>query len=95
MPRNRSQVEIAAGKLTSAIQKEWASELGDASAPESERVLHKCQALARSIIEQSHETELAGRTISDYLGTAWLGEHPAVRPAIAALESAIASRQHA
>ena len=95
MPRDYSQVVEAAGMLTSAIQKEWIAELGDPSASESEQALHNCQALARSIAEQSFESELAGRTISEYIGEQWLRQHPAVLPAITAFESAIASKRHA
>ena len=95
MPRDFSQIDEAAGMLTSAIQKEWIAELGDPSAPESEQALHKCQALARSIADQSFESELSGHTISEYIGELWLRLHPAVLPAITALEFAIASKRHA
>jgi hypothetical protein len=45
MPRARSSLEIAAGKLISAIQREWSAEAGELSASASEEVMHSSHAL--------------------------------------------------
>ena len=40
MAKVRSKLEAAAGKLISAIQKEWIEELGEPQAEDSERVMN-------------------------------------------------------
>ena len=41
MPKVKTPLRRAAGKLTSAIQKEWDDELGTDDAEESENVMHR------------------------------------------------------
>ena len=87
MPKDKSPFRRAAGKLTSAIQKEWIEELGTDAANESEDVMHKAQALLRATIADEAVALLAEKSVSAYLGEAWVKRHPNVKTFIAALEA--------
>jgi hypothetical protein len=87
MPRNRSPLQHAAGKLVSAIQKEWAEELGTDAAQNTEQVMY----LAHDFVHVAAKVESIGillgdRTVDLYLGRDWVRSHPAVWPFIRALE---------
>ena len=86
MPKQRGELEEAAGRLTSAIQKEWGAELGQATAPESEEVMHTSHGLLLAAKSKSLGSELAGRTVAQYLGEDWIDRHPNVIPAVRALQ---------
>lgn len=45
MTKHRTEIETAAGKLISAIRKEWGKELGEPMAPESEGMINKAHDL--------------------------------------------------
>lgn len=48
MPRDRTSLEKAAGKLISAIQKEWTAELGEPQADASEATMHASHSLLQA-----------------------------------------------
>jgi hypothetical protein len=48
MAKTRSEIETAAGKLTSAIQKVWSNEAGEPEAKDSEEVLHQSHDLIQA-----------------------------------------------
>ena len=86
MPRQRGELEAAAGRLISAIQKEWTAELGMTTAPESEEILHNSHDLLLAAKARSLESELGGRTVAQYLGEEWIDRHPNVIPAVRELQ---------
>jgi hypothetical protein len=91
MPKQRTDLEKAAGLLISAVQREWGFELGDAGAHVSEEVMHHCHSLLRAAkIEGGVRDELGGASVTDYLGRAWVRRHPNVLPAISSLERLLA-----
>jgi hypothetical protein len=82
MPKQKTEIEMAAGRLISTIQKEWTTELGEESAPESEEVMHTSHQLLKAAMTNSLTSLLDGRTIAQFLGPSWVGRHPRVMPAI-------------
>ncbi len=95
MPRKRSTLQKATGKLTSSIQKEWGEELGTPSAAESEEVMYRSQELTQATVTGSIEILLGQRTVTNFLGTEWVQRHPSVLAAIAVVETEIVRGQHA
>jgi hypothetical protein len=89
MTKKRTETEAAAGKLITAIQKEWGEELGEPVAVESEEVLSKGHDLLKAAKEKELRAMLNGRTVAEYIGCSWVEEHPSVIPAIEALEGAM------
>jgi hypothetical protein len=87
MPKERSPLEVAAGKLIAAIQKEWTEELGEVSAAESEQVMHASHELLKAAREGSLKSVLGSQSIADFLGRDWVSNHPRVQPFIAALQA--------
>ena len=65
MPRARSSLEIAAGKLISAIQREWSAEAGELSASASEEVMHSSHALLAAAKGGSLASVVGAGTVSD------------------------------
>ena len=95
MPRSRTEVQRAAGKLTSAIQKVWGEELGEAGAKVSEEALHISHTILQACSAGSLNQALAGRTISEFIGQTWVHRHRGVQAAIRVLEAAIVEEQRA
>lgn len=90
MPKARSELEKAAGKLISAIQKEWSDEAGLDCAAESEEVLHRSHTLLQASKGNSFDLSvLNGGSIAQLLGAQWVGRHPRVIPAIKELHQRI------
>jgi hypothetical protein len=78
MPRSRTPVEAAAGKLVSAIQREWGEEAGEPTSAASEEVMHACHLLLQTAKNGSIPTLLGGRSVAEFLGERWVREHPRV-----------------
>lgn len=89
MTKHRTETEAAAGKLISAIQKEWGEELGDPVAVESEEVMSKGHDLLKAAKGKQIQTLLNSRAVADYIGRSWVEKHRSVIPAIEALEEAV------
>jgi len=88
MPRDRTSLEKAAGKLISAIQREWTAELGDPQADASEAVMHASHSLLQAASASGSISSVIGEgSLSGFLGRAWVDAHPNVLPSIHALES--------
>jgi hypothetical protein len=93
MTRKRTEIE-AAGKLISAIQKEWGEEreLGDSMAEESEVVLGKAHDLLKAAKSNEQLRNLLGKKrVSDFLGHSWVEKHASVLPVIRLLEVAMSN----
>jgi len=89
MPRHRTPLEAAAGKLIVAIQKEWASEAGQPWAARSEKVMHSAHALLLAACKEGSVKSVVGPgSVRTFLGWEWVDAHPDVLPYIADLEAA-------
>ena len=88
MPAKKSDVRKAAGKLVSAIQKEWELELGEPGAAVSEEVMHNSHDFLKANTSEELAQILNGRTVAEFLGVQWVRVHPSVLQFIKKLESA-------
>ncbi|WP_308365333.1 MULTISPECIES: hypothetical protein [unclassified Microbulbifer] len=89
MPREKSESEKAAGKLISAVQKEWHEELGEPQADLSEDVMGLAHELLQARTSKAMTTLLGSRTVKQFLGERWVYDHPSVEAGIKSLEQAI------
>ena len=92
MKPGRSSLEVAAGKLISAVQREWGQELGEPASAQSEEVMSACHGLLLAAKGGSLAPVLGSKTISQFLGVEWVASHPSVATAISAFESAANQR---
>ncbi len=95
MPKHRTETEKAAGKLITAIQKEWGAELGTSTADVGEHVLGRAHELLHAASTGTLRSVLGTQGVTDFLGPLWVRRHPAVLPAIHALESRLFDEQNA
>lgn len=87
MPRNRSPLEKAAGKLIAAIQKEWVAEMGSPTSGASEQVMHASHLLLQAASASGSISSVVGTgSVSDFLGQSWVATHASVLPFIRTLE---------
>ncbi|MCU7931647.1 MAG: hypothetical protein KZQ90_12665 [Candidatus Thiodiazotropha sp. (ex Codakia rugifera)] len=86
MAKKKTPLEKAAGKLISAIQKEWGEELGEFTAEVSEDVMGKGHDLLQAAKKNEVTYVLKGLNVSQYLGELWVRRHPAVKEHIAVFE---------
>ncbi|WP_221801838.1 hypothetical protein [Oceanobacter mangrovi] len=86
MASKKSALEQAAGKLISAIQREWGKELGESVAEVSECVMDKGHDLLRASKEREVRCILGGLSVTQYLGELWVYRHPEVKELIAQFE---------
>lgn len=86
MPKKKTEIQRAAGKLISAIQKEWGSVLGEENAEFSENVMDAAHNLLQASTREKVKELLGGMTIKQYLGDVWVQGHPSVKPAIQELQ---------
>jgi len=89
MPRTRTTSDRAAGRLILAVQKVWGYCSGTDEAPMAEAVMNKAHDIQVAITNQRLQEVLAGRTIREYLGAAWVSSHRGVSPAVGALEQSV------
>ena len=95
MPRERTAVEAAAGKLVSAVQKEWGTELGTPSAEIGDHALGRAHELLQAAKAGTLSALLGSGGVADFLGALWVKRHPAVLPVVRELESLAVRGQHA
>ena len=86
MSKERTPLEAAAGKLISAIQKEWLEHSGEPGSEISEEVMHTSHELLSAAKAGSLEG-LSASSITEFLGSTWVEAHPRVLPFIEALAS--------
>jgi len=86
MPTKKSPLEKAAGKLISAIQKEWGEELGESTAEVSEDVIGRGHDLLQAAKNNEVLNVLRGLSVTQYLGELWVHRHPSVKEYIAKFE---------
>jgi len=87
----KTEFQRAAGKLISAIQKEWGKELGGKSADLSEDVMNAAHTILQCRNSDNLRVMLGGKNIGQYLGDIWVQRHPDVKSVILELERIIAS----
>ena len=93
MPRHRTPIERAVGRLISAIQKEWVTETGEPAAI-AEHVMNRAHALLQVGSNESIAARLGAQSLTDYLGILWVRRHPSVLAAIEDLQFLIDAEQH-
>jgi hypothetical protein len=86
MPKKKTELQKAAGKLISAIQKEWGDVLGEENAEFSENIMDAAHDLLQAGTQDKMKEVLGGMTVKQYLGEVWVQGHPNVKPAILALQ---------
>jgi hypothetical protein len=89
MAKTKSEFQKAVGKLISVIQKEWGDELGDSNAHFSEQVMESAHNILQAGSAEKAKELLGSLTVRQYLGDVWVQSHPAVMPAIMAVEDAL------
>lgn len=90
MPRSRTPLQRAAGKLISAIQKEWGAELGSDLANATEEVLSRSHAFIQAADANAIQALLGGQSVEQHLDDMWVRTHPSVKPFIRDLERVLA-----
>jgi len=94
MSAKRSPIEKAAGRLISAIQKEWGDELGESTAEVGEDVMDKGHVLLQAAKNNEVLGVLKGRSVTQYLGELWVRRHPSVEEFIADFERELDARDN-
>ena len=89
MSPQRTPIEAAAGKLISAIQKEWTAELGEPCAEQSEHAMNRAHSLLQAAKAGVAGECLQGQSVAQYLGQSWVQQHPAVVPFINAMKACL------
>jgi hypothetical protein len=89
MPRKRSELQVAAGKLILAIQKEWRKESGESTSGFSENVMYAAHDFLQAGTLDGIRKLLGPMSVQQYLGEVWVQRHPNVKPAIAVIEGLI------
>ena len=88
MTNSRTALEAAAGKLISAIQKQWHSEVGEPESAASEAIMRAAHEHLQASKSRSLATIIGSGSVSSYPGDQWVQQHPSVVPYIAALQAA-------
>jgi uncharacterized protein YaiE (UPF0345 family) len=87
MSKKKNELQRAAGKLISSIQKEWGADLGETYAEFSQDVMSAAHVLFQAATAEGMKTVLGQKTVRQYLGDVWVQKHPNVKPAIETLEA--------
>ena len=93
MPRKRSPVAIAAGKLILAIQKERAAAVAQPDAALAQKVTDRAHTLLQAAHSASVSSLLDGRSVAEYLDPFWVQMHPSLEPSISALVAAMSAHE--
>ena len=92
MPKNRSNLELAIGKLVVAVQQVWNDECGLPEAEASLSVMYRCHSLLQAVKSGDLVYFLKGRTVAGYIGGLWLDSHREVVPFAEAVAIAMTKR---
>jgi hypothetical protein len=94
MPRKRSPVGIAVGKLILAVRKECDQTVGDPDAALAARkVMDRAHRLLEAAQTASVSNLLDGRSIAEYLDPVWIEMHPSIKPSIVELVAAVSANE--
>lgn len=94
MPRKRSPVSIAAGKVILAIQKELEDVVAESDAALAQKVMYRARTLLRAAQSASVSNLLDGRSVAEYLDPVWVEMHPSVKPSIVGLVAALSTHEN-
>ncbi len=86
MTKAKTPLAATLGRLISAIQKVWGSELGEPYAEFSQDVISKAHLLLRAGDKEQIIKSLDGLSLPQFLGEVWLQRHPEIKPFIASVE---------
>ena len=90
MPKQKTELQKALGKLISAIQKEWGEQLGETTAADlSEDVMDLAHTLLQAKTVEGVKDVLGPLTIQQYLGDVWVQGHPKIKKCIGEVEVAL------
>ena len=89
MVKNKTKLEAAAGKLITAIQKEWHEEAGEPEADISEDVMDKGHDILQAAKNGNVYSLLNELTVKQYLGESWVDAHPNTHQSISDFVSAL------
>jgi hypothetical protein len=92
MSKNKSSLEVAAGKLISSIQKEWGNELGAPRADISEDIMDKAHDILAAVKDDSILELLNGDSVSSFIGELWIKQHPNVKESISKFDSLLSEK---
>jgi hypothetical protein len=87
MPRKINALAVAAGKLVLAIQKEEGEANGGPDAIAARTVMSRAHTLQHAAHNDCVAALLYGRSVIEYLDTAWVEMHPAIKPSVEAFAS--------
>lgn len=92
MPKQRTDLQQATGKLISAVQKEWGKYAGEPIPEEiAEKIMDAAHSLSGNTSVEKIRELLGPRSVAEYLSESWVRDHPDVVPAIMAVEEQIKS----
>ena len=94
MPRKRSPVAIAAGKVILAIRKELEDVNEESDAALAQKVMYRAHTLLQAAQSASVSKLLDGRSVAEYLDPAWVEMHPSVKPSIVGLVAALSAHEN-
>jgi hypothetical protein len=94
MPRKRSHVAIATGRVILAIQKELEDVVGEPDAALAQKVMYRAHTLLRAAQSASVSNLLDGRSVAEYLDPVWVEMHPSVKPSILGLVAALSTHEN-
>jgi hypothetical protein len=92
MKSARSPIEVAAGQLILAIQKEWNARLGAPDSAAGEQVMSAAHDLLKAAKTGTLADVVGSSSISRFLGTDWIQAHPLIVTYVSALENAASMR---
>jgi hypothetical protein len=95
MPRKRSPVAIAAGKVILAIREELEDVIEESDAALAQKVMYRAHTLLQAAQSASVSSLLDGRSVAEYLDPAWVEMHPSVKPSIVGLVAALSAHENA
>ena len=94
MPRKRSPVAIAAGKVILAIREELEDVIEESDAALAQKVMYRARTLLRAAQSASVSNLLDGRSVAEYLDPVWVEMHPSVKPSIVGLVAALSAHEN-
>lgn len=86
MPKNKTELQKAIGKLISLIQKEWGKDLGEDYSEVSEEIMNKGHDLLKATTKEDVKKLLGQLTVRQYMGEIWLQAHPGVKEQVIVIE---------
>lgn len=86
MPKVKSDLEMATGKLISLIQREWGESTGESDSDFIQDLMDRAHDLLQAKNKVGMSEVLDGLTVKRYLGEVWLKERPAVSQQVELLE---------